>query len=189
MSKTLDWSAIATVNFDDKRRKTQGIMTGKELFAKAHAERERAEAALAQRHAVEPVLRKALLDHMVNRKPIQVLHPINNPTESIGGLAKSQDDEDDGFYQNSGPSRSQEAAMNSKFEEVMETIPAGTSLVFKSWDKQLDQWIFKSANGREYAVYTKGVIIFKGNSIENPGLYGLLFNTDIKSVIEDSGEE
>lgn len=188
MSKTLDWSAIATVNFDDNRRKAQGIMTGKELFAKAHAERERAEAALALRAHVEPLLRKALADHMINRKPIQVLYPINNPTESLGGLAKSQDD-DDGFYQNSGSSRTQEAAASAKYEEVLETIPAGTSLVFKSWDKQLDQWIFKSANGREYAVYTKGVIIFKGNSIENPGLYGLLFNTDIKSVIEDSGEE
>ncbi len=183
MSKKLDWSAIATVNFDEKRRKSTGMLTGKELFAKAHANLRKSQEALARRQEVEPELRKALLYHMVNRLPITVTQPINNPTETLGGISKSE--EDDGFY-NSSPSAAQEAKAAARFEEVMETIPQGTQLIFKSWDRQLSQYIFKSSNGQEYAIYDKSVIIYKGSSIENPGLYGLLFNTDLIAIL---GEE
>jgi hypothetical protein len=183
MTKKLDWNAIASVNFDDKRRKSAGILTGKEAFAKAYDKLAKAEEALAHRQQVEPILRKALFEHMVTRRPITVVNPIHNPTETLGGLAKGE--EDDGFYYNSA-SRSAEAAASAKFEEVMETIPPGTELIFKSWDKAMGQYIFKGSNGQEYAIFEKSVIIFKGSSMENPGLYGLLFNTDLVSIL---GEE
>lgn len=180
MSKKLDWNAVASVNFDDKRRKAAGILTGKEMFAKAHERLRKSEEALARRQEVEPLLREALFKHMVGRLPITVQQPISNPTETIGGLSKSE--EDDGFYHTS-PSKSAEAAASAKFEEVMETIPQGTVLLFKAWDKQMGQYIFKGNNGQEYAIYEKSVIIYKGSSIENPGLYGLLFNTDLVSIL------
>lgn len=180
MTKNLDWSAVANVNFDEKRRKATGMLTGKELFAKAHERMRKAEEAVARRAEIEPVLRENLFKHMVNRLPITVQQPINNPTETLGGLNKSE--EDDGFY-HSSPSKSAESAASVKFEETLETIPQGTVLVFKSWDKQLGQYIFKSTKGHEYAIYDKSVIIYKGSSIENPGLFGLLFNTDLVSIL------
>lgn len=180
MTKKLDWGAIATVNFDEKRRKATGTLTGKELFAKAHDNLRKAEQALVRRQEAEPILRKALFHHMVSRLPITVCQPINNPTETLGGLSKAE--EDDGFYYNSA-TRSAEAAASAKFEEVMETIPVGTTLLFKCWDKAMGQYIFKGSNGQEYAIFEKSVIIFKGSSMENPGLYGLLFNTDLVAIL------
>lgn len=183
--KQLNWGAIANVNFDDKRRKTLGIKTGREAFQKAHEDLAKAEAALARRKEVEPMLKSALLDKMVNRQPITVLQPINNPTESIPGLEKSgSDDDDDGFY-NTSPSMSAERTVNARFEETMQVIPRGTELVYKAWDKQMGQWIFKGNNGKEYAIYDKSVIIFKGQSIENPGFYGLLFSTNLVDLLGD----
>jgi hypothetical protein len=177
MTKKLDWSSVASVNFDDNRRKNTKMMTGKELFAKALEKEEKIRKAFEMRKEVEPLLRDALLKAMTSRTPIKVLSAISNPTEALGGLVKSEDD-DDGFY-NSNPAQKVESQANARFEEVMETIPSGTELIYKSWDKQLGQWIFKSVNGREYAIYDKSVILYKGNPIENPGLYGLLFNTDL----------
>ena len=181
MSKQLDWSAIAKVNFDDQRRKATGSLTGKELFAKAFENMQKAETALRQRQEAEPVLRQALLKAMVGREPIRVLHPIQNPTESFGGLQKGE--EDDGFY-GASPS-SENAVLTKKFEEVMETIPAGTELVFKSFDKQLSQFIFKGSNGHDYAIYDRSVIMFRETQIENPGLYGLLFNTSLTDALSE----
>jgi hypothetical protein len=65
----------------------------------------------------------------------------------------------------------------------METVPAGIDLIFKSWDKQLGQWIFKGSNGQEYAIYEKSMVGFQGQVIQNPGLFGLLYNTDIIKIV------
>lgn len=177
--KKLVWDEIANVAFDDKRRKAHGTMTGKELFAKAHETLRKAEEHKSRRAEIEPILRQNLLKHMVSRLPITVMVPIQNPTESIGGVSKSEDD--DGFYGNRRTGPSKEVS----FEEVMETIPVGVELIFKAWDKQLSQWIFKGSNGQEYAIYDKNVIMFKGGAIENPGLYGLLFNSSIADVLNE----
>lgn len=181
--KTLDWNAVADVNFDDKRRKATGSITGRELFKKAFDNMQKAQEAIARRQEVEPLLKNFLIDHMVNRKPIQVMHPITNPTEAIPGLAKSEDD--DGFYNTSPSMSSAERSANARFEETMETIPRGIELVYKSWDKQLGQWLFKGSNGKEYAIYDKSVIIYKGSAIENPGFYGLLFSTNLVDLLGD----
>lgn len=185
MSKTLDWSKIATVNFDDNRRKFNKQTTGKELFAKAYADLKKSEDLLAQRKEIEPILKKALLEHMVNHTPIKVMQPINNPTETVGGLNKSENEEEDNFYYNGGRSNEQNQSLNVKFEETMEVIPPGVELVYKAWDRQLNQWLFKGSNGQEYAIYEKPVIIFQGQAIENPGLFGLLFNTSITEVLSE----
>lgn len=178
--KPLIWDDIADVAFDSKRRKATGSMTGRELFAKAHETLRKNQEAKDQRAAVEPILRKNLLKHMVSRLPITVMVPIQNPTESIGGVSKSEDD--DGFYANTRKGQQSEKV---SFEETMETIPAGTDLVFKAWDKQLGQWIFKGSNGQEYAIYDKSVIMYKGGAIENPGLFGLLFNSSVADILND----
>lgn len=187
MSKILDWNEIATVNFDDRRRKAQKTLTGREMFAKAYENLQKSEEALARRQVVEPLLRNALLAAMVSRVPITVTQPINNPTESLGGIQKGGfDDDDDGFY-NSTPNHEANAIAqaNVKFEEVMEMIPPGTQLMFKSRDPQLGQLVFRGSNGREYSIYEHSQIMFKGSQIENPGLYGLLFATNLIDQIDE----
>jgi hypothetical protein len=180
MSKVLDWGSIAKVNFDDQRRKAHGQTTLREAFQQAHTNLKKAEDFMERRKEVEPILKSLLLDHMVTRKPITVLQPFQNPTEALGGIAKSEDD--DGFY-NSTPS-SDSKTQNSTFEEVMETVPQGVTLTFKSWEKPLGQWVFKGSNGQEYAVYDKPVITFKGQVIENPGLFGLLYHTHLINNVD-----
>jgi len=174
--KTLDWNAVATVNFDAQRRKATGMKTGKELFAKAVDNMKKAEQMQAWRQENDPILKSVLVQFMASRTPIKVLSPIQNPTETLGGLTKSE--EDDGFY--AKPTNS--SAAPAQFVEVMETIPAGIDLVYKAWDTQLGQWLFKGSNGQEYAIYDKSVIMFDGSSMENPGLLGLLYNTNIRSA-------
>lgn len=184
MTKSIDWNSIATVNFDEQRRKKLGIKTGKEAFAKAYENLAKAEEMLARRKEVEPLLKNFLLDHMLNRKPIRVLQAIRNPTEVVsGGLNKSQTDDDDGFY-NTSPSMSQEASANVSFVEAMETIPAGIDLIFKGLDKQMGQWLFKGSNGKEYAIYDKPMVLFQKQAIENPGFYGLLFQTNLVNLLD-----
>lgn len=188
MTKTLDWSKIATVNFDDRRRKARGQLTSKELFQKCYDNLQKAQDVAEARAQAEPILRNALIEHMVSKQPIKVLQPINNPTETVGGLAKSE--EDDGFYFSGGSSSNanSEAALSAKFIEVMETIPVGTDLVYKGWDRQLGQWLFKGSNGQEYAIYDKPVIMFQGQGIENPGLFGLLYNTSLTNALNNDAE-
>lgn len=193
MAKELNWGAIATVNFDDQRRAKHGQMTSKELFAKSYETLQKSQDALARRKEIEPYLRNALLQHMVARTPITVLQPIKNPTETLGGVAKSngKEEEDDGFYYNGGkPSVASDGPINlGTFQEVMEVIPSGIDLVFKSWDKNLGQLLFKGSNGAEYAIYEKSNILFQGQSMENPGLYGLLFQTSIINCLDSNDEE
>lgn len=185
MSKTLDWSKVAsTLGFDDKRRKAQGQDTYRERVQKSLASYEESMAAEEFRKSQEPLLKSVLLDHMVNRKPITVMKSIHNPTESLGGVVDNGE-EDDGFYYNPGRGDKAQSTANAKFQEVMETIPAGTQLVFKSMDKVMGQWIFKGSNGREYAVYDKPTVMFQGQSIQNPGFFGLLYNTHL---IHELGE-
>lgn len=187
MSKILDWSTIAQVNFDEKRRKSTGITTMRQSFQKAHAQLEKTQQLQARRKELEPILKSKLINYMVSREPIKVLFPIQNPTESLGGLTKA--DEEDGFYANTSASAAAGGkTASSSFEEVMEVIPAGIELVYKSMDKTLGQFLFKGSNGVEYAIYDKNVILFKGSAMENPGLFGLLFHTNLVDSLEDLGD-
>lgn len=152
--------------------------TMREKFEKAHGERVAAEQQQALVKAQEPLLKSVLLDYLVNRKPIEVLHPFQNATESLGGITR--DEEDDGFYQ----VQKSETSAFTKFEETMETIPRGEKLVFKSMDKTLQQWIFKGLESKkEYAIYYNPVILFREQQIKNPGFYGLLYATDLTNQI------
>ena len=166
---------ISKANFDDERRKKLGLKTGKQMFSEAHANMKKSEEAAQWRADVEPMLKAELIQHMVNRKEITVMLPINNPTEGIPGQGE---DDDDGFYNMS------KSSSITGFEEIMEVIPAGTKLQFHSWDKVLGQWIFKSEN-KEYAIYDKPLIMFQQKQLENPGFFGLLYNTNIRQIIEN----
>lgn len=181
--KTLDWSKLANVNFDDSRREKLGIMTGKQMFQKAYARMEAQEQQENLRKSIEPHLRQMLLDHMINRKPLKVLMPFQNPTETLGGIAV--DEEDDGFYANISKSAdSAQRTAKATFETVMETVPNGIELVFKSLDKQLGQWLFKGSNGRDYAIYDHENIRWdKDQIIKNPGFFGLLYNTHLRQEL------
>jgi len=176
----IDWDGLDKSNVFDERRKRLGMKTGRQLFEEAHDRIAKAEAHAAERAQREPILKAELVKLMSSRTPIQVFNPIKNPTEGLPGQNESEDD--DGFYSNM--SKSASGTANAKFVEMMETIPAGTELIYKSWDKTLGQWIFKGSNGKEYAIYDRSIIMFQNRSIENPGLFGLLYNTNVRNVLE-----
>lgn len=180
MGKELIWSEVFEGGFEEKRR-AQGFETMSEQIKKARireAEQQQNEALLK---AEEPRLKAILLQHCVNKEPIKVFNTFVNPTETLGGVQKSLgvEEEDDGFYYK-GPT-AENPSFSAKFEEVMESIPAGTELIFKSYDKQLDKMVFKAQSGQEVEIYTKPLVFFQGKQIKNPGYYGLLYNTSIRS--------
>lgn len=172
-----DWKQIANVNFDDQRRAKLGLKTGRQMFEESYQQMAKAEKASQERAQIEPLIKAQLLNAMVNRHPIQVVYPIKNPTETIGGA--SEEDDDDGFYS----INKSETSSSATFVETIETIPAGTQLLYKAWDKQMGQWIFTGSNKREYAIYDKPLIMFQNKMIENPGFFGLLHNTNLKNLI------
>lgn len=192
MTKVLNWGAIRNQNWEDGQRTNPftgvRVPTGKEAFAKAYEEQDR-QAALALRKAeVLPILKNELIKSMLNQTPIKVMAPIQNYTEGFNGATSANSEDDDGFY-NSSPAASAEAILKARFQETIETIPRGIELIFKSWDRNLGQWIFKGSNGREYAIYDKMTIMVgdapHSRAVENPGLYGLLFQTSLADILSN----
>ena len=174
----LDWGKIAKKStMGQNPWEKQGATSFSDFVAKSTALHE---AQKAQQDAIaeaEPALRKALLLAMLNKSTITVKTPIQNWTESAGG--QSEEDEDDGFYQNIQKSK---AITANPFQVVQEIIPAGISLVYKSQCKELGQFLFKGSNGKVYTIYTGDRITLDdkaGVVVKNSGLFGLLYNTDI----------
>lgn len=182
--KVLDWGSIANTAFDDKRRKATGSLTGKELFAKAYAKIAQQEEAASNAKAKEPLLKQELLKALLTKSAFRVIAPFANPTEALGGIVEGSE-EDDGFYMTKSKTDEAQRTSGASFQEVMETIPT-CELTFKSWDKQLGQFIFKASNGKEYAIYDKPRVLYQGNWITNPGYYGLLYNTNFSENIREN---
>lgn len=179
----IDWNKIAKVNFDDNRRKVTGGSTMKEKFQKGREQLQAQENRAEFMKKSLPILKNALLMAITSKTPILLKSSVNNPTETLGGISKNEEDEFPDFY-NSSPSMQNDGS-NAKFEEVMETIPAGTALIFKSFDKTLDQFIFKGSNGQDYAIYTKDKVAFRGQVIENPGLFGIMYHSDLMDSLNE----
>lgn len=125
---------------------------------------------------IEPLLKKSLMNHMVNRLPIRVTGQFEYFTES---LAKSES----GVPSNQG------------FQIVKAIIPIGTELTFSHIDKTMGQWIFKSQTGQEFEIYDSPSVQLPGgpagSTVQiNPGYYGLLTRTHIYQALVDAvGEE
>jgi len=143
--------------------------TWKEKMAKAHQREESAEQAKAHFQTIEPALRKSLLDHMVNHKPITVLAPIKNVGDV---LTKSHG-----------------------YQTGVQEIPVGTVLTFDVTDKTMGQWIFKSVDAKgnedEVAIYNSPVVLVPGpqgtqQQVPNGGFWGLLTSTSIYKTVVDA---
>lgn len=147
-------------------------MSMKESFAKAYADMEKNDKQLEQIHNILPILKKSLMDHMVNRKPIKVTRGFNVVMDEI---LKSNDG-------------------RAKFTQRGVPVEAGDELVFKHLDTTMNQFIFKSnVTGKEYEIYaTPKIAIGDGahqTQEDNPGYYGLLLNTSIYDNLSKLLEE
>lgn len=171
--KILDWNSIRTDNLGIKKPKVYGgAGSYREAIQKSYEAEEQALLEKSLRKAKEEELKPKLLKRLINREPIHILKSFPNLTESLGG--QTQDEEDDGFYQ-----VIKSASSGAKFMEVVETIPEGEVLVYKGQDKTLRQLIFKGKHGRDYLIYQDPIVAFQGKEVENPGLTGLILNSDI----------
>lgn len=153
--KTVNWDSIAKPVLAGKRGKYN---SGREMLQKAHERDQTVVDGRRQYAAIEPALKKSLFDHLVARKPIQVVRPIVTLME---------------VFKKSGA--------GGFFTEQQVSIPAGTELVFKSLDQTLGKLIFDASNGQEYEIYSAPQITLSGQSgpVPNAAWYGLLQNTSI----------
>lgn len=177
--KVIDWGSMAPPENPNTLQKgwlERGMTQAYQAMAKQQE-------ALAQRKQTEPLLRQALMKAMVTRQPLKVVASFQNPTETLGGI--KDDEEDDGFYANQSIRKAENAA-NVTFQIVLETIPAGIELTFKSLNKTLRQFVFQGSNRKEYSIYQDSVLDLFGQATENPGLYGILYCTDL---VENLGDE
>jgi hypothetical protein len=177
--KLIDWDAIRVPLDFNKAKKARGEYSSyRELVAKSQEMMVKAQQAQELRKAQELELKPKLIDRLVNRTPITVMRSFQNPTETANGMVN--DEEDDGFYT---VVKSSNNGSGIRFQEVMETIPAGEVLQFKTLEKTLGQLIFKSKSGREYCIYKDPTVMFQGQTIDNPAYWGLIFNCDLNKEI------
>lgn len=156
MSRKIDWEAMYK---QPMRGKRGGYASRKEQLQKAFSQMREHEAAQERFKVMEPLLKKSLLDHMVSRKPIQVIRPLVYFSEDL---------------QKSGPESL------GRFEVTRKVVEPGSTLVFQRIDKQLGQWIFKSSTGEEVEIYDSPTIqISPDHVVQNPGFWGLLTNTHL----------
>jgi hypothetical protein len=155
--KVLDWSKIQKSVYSQH---TENIMKNnpsfKDRLMAAH------EAELNKKpedtQASVNIAKSNLVKAMVGHKTIRVLKSFKNITIGLSPTSE-------------------------KAHSQMETIEAGEELQFVHLEKILGQFILKSKTypDKEYAIYKDDTVNFNGQYIENPGLLGLLFNTDINN--------
>lgn len=167
---SVDWSKTYKGALRGKRGKYNSYA---EMLQEQHSKMEEIKKANDDFKRIEPVLRKSLLDHMVNRLPIRVVRPIQYFTEEV-----------------------QKSETGANFTTGMAVIPGGTELTFLRIDKTMGQWIFKSQDGKEYEIYDTPLVMIPGGAgqpsrqVVNSGFYGLLCNTHIyQTVAQAVGDE
>ena len=154
MSKKIDWDNMYKGALRGKRGKYGSYS---EMMKSAREKEQKLEQNRAAVQKLGPELKKSLLYHMVNRLPIIVTAPFSYVTESFA---------------------------KSSFETVQKTVPSGSELVYSRTDNTLGQFIFtNTTNGSEVEIYMTPTIVVPGafgpQQMRNPGLHGLLFNTNI----------
>ncbi len=185
-TKKLDWNSLFHGENHGKNRGKYGSY--KEMMNTREAAAATAQASAAQFKQLEPLLKKALFEHLMNRTPITVLAPITYFTDS---LSKSEDEEtdDDKFYN----TKKRNESLGS-FDTVPAVIPVGTELTFSRRDGTFNQWIFKGNDGKDYEIYETPVVAIPGRGgasqqIQNPAFYGLLLSTSIYTGVMDELNE
>ena len=137
MKKKIHWPDAKITS--KKKAGTYGSY--KEFIQKANKIREEQQEAIEYLNKAMAPMTKMLEYKILNKQPITVMRPLSYQTS---GIAKAE--EDDGFYHNPNPQAS------SKFVDKIETIYPGTTLMFKSLDPNLREFIFVDGVGTEHAI-------------------------------------
>lgn len=146
MSKVVDWTKtfnpkVGNIQRGAKNKNTSGSM--KESFAKSHEQLREQEAAEETLKKAFPFMKSVLLKRMIDKTPLTVMRPLPYTTESLSG----NDDEDDGFYNNTVKGE------NAAFKSITKVIPVGTELIFLTLEKSMNQLWFKTSRGEEVGIY------------------------------------
>lgn len=115
----------------------------REAFEKSAILREEQDAANQYLNKAMPAM-VALLEYKLrNREPLVVMRPLRYQTSEI----EKGDAIDDAFY-----NRRTNDKPNDKFTDVIKTILPGTSLMLKSLDMALGEFVFEDGMGNEHAL-------------------------------------
>ena len=112
----------------------------KEQFQKAVAIEAKQNEAKAILQKAMPTMEALLQLRLLDRTPLEVMRDLSYQTSAIAG----QDDEDDGFYKS--------RAVAPKFVDVVKTIRRGDTLLLKSIDNQMQEFIFEDSSNKEHAI-------------------------------------
>ena len=152
--KKLDWNRLAKAPVEMKRG---AYSSYKEYLAKAWAQEDRKDTSKEFQKSLEPILREKLANYMISRRPIKVTKPIQVIVDTLN-----------------------KSGTSARYDVGTDQIPTGTTLVFDHIERSLKQWIFKSAEGKEYEIYDSPRVMYdSGTVVHNAGFYGLLYNTNI----------
>lgn len=157
MSKTVDWNQM----YKSPVKRGESF---RDKYAEAVSREQGQSEAQRNWKALEEEVRKSLLDHMVNRKPIRVIRPFKIITDRL-----------------------QKADLRSKFVEAYEEIMPGTELTFVTRNRTFGQWIFKSADGQEYEIYDRPTLVMNDRMVPNTGFWGLLTCTHLYDDVVNKG--
>jgi hypothetical protein len=168
MSKKINWDSFQVVK---KASLPKGQYSSyKEMIASKTAQSQDNSEKQLDAKQLEPLLKKSLLEHLIQRKTIKVLSPIKYHCEV---LVKGEE------------------SASYKFDQA--EIYQGTELEFVKMDKTMGTWIFKAmcpVNGcSEIEIFSSPQISLPSyggqQAVVNTGFYGLLYNTSIRGSVNE----
>lgn len=112
-----------------------------ELIQKANALKVEQDEAQAYLNKAMPAM-VALLEYKLrNKEPLLVMRPLRYQTSDLG-----DEEEDDGFYS------VRKSETRPEFKDVIRTIMPGTTLILKSLDMALQEFVFVDGKGKEHSL-------------------------------------
>jgi len=140
MSKKIDWDAM----YKGPTRKLAGqYSSGKEYMQKAQASMERQQKAEEVLQKAQPAMEALLKCRLADRTPITVVNPLSYVTSELVTRYEQISDPRGGWMDN------KDNPLGSFFQDVQKAVQPGTTLILKSLDPNLQEFIFEDQSGNE----------------------------------------
>jgi hypothetical protein len=147
MKKKIEWDA-PKISSSARQPGTYGSL--REKFAKCESERIEYEKMQMHKAQLLPIMSKLLEIRLLNGHELKVMRPLSFQTSEALSLVKGMDQY--GYISQEWVSRHEingREIEQSKFQDVVKTIPRGSVLVLKSLETPLQQFIFINKNTNE----------------------------------------
>ncbi len=142
MSKSVDWESTYKPFGFQRNGPQPKYRSGKEYFQKAQEDQAQQEEMARNFQKSLPALEALLKCKLEDRSPLSVVRPIGYVTSDLVHVREQVEDRVNGGWKDGDVKYSQ-------FQDVRKSVRPGTTLVLKSLDPHLQEFIFLDQDGKE----------------------------------------